>query len=195
MISSVERSPSLVKRYVEQWPDASLRGSWFRVLKRAGVPRGEAQALMSEARPRLGLAAALEVSPDWLAAELPPATAIAWARTEMFDPPDALLWHARGFSSAQAVFVNDLVPLGDERLDEDQCLARERDWRDSGLPPSWVCLCVALDVTIQDAWMILTCAGLEPDLEFRLTEYAAARGADPRSLHVDLAVLLGLEAR
>ena len=161
-------------------------------MEAAGVSRSEILQWMSA--PFHGYTArdVLEMALHWQASGMPLATNIEWAQTGIFDPKDALRWHLAGFDAAQAVFISELVPLGQQRLSFHQCLARETGWRTCGLPPRWVCLCVALDVSIAEAHLLYARAEAERDLEGLLSMYAYMRGADPRALTIDLRQLLGI---
>jgi hypothetical protein len=192
MLQSVAVVPSLRKPWRDRWPDVTDRRLLVHAMEDAGVPREDVLTWMSAPFSGYRAEDVLEVALHWQASVLPLATTIAWAQTGVFEPKDALRWHLKGFDADQAAFINSLLGLGRERLDFDECQAREVDWLSCGLPPRWVCLFVALDVSIPEAHILYARAKREHDLEGLLALYAYLRGADPCTLRIDMPRLLGL---
>ena len=191
MVESTTAAPNQRATCRERWPDAHDCHLLITGMEDAGMAREEIREWLSAPFRGFQAEEVLELALQWQTSPLPLIVVIEWAQTGVFDPNDALRWHRSGFTAAQAVFINTLMPLSAERLDFDQCQAREEAWMSCGLPPRWACLCAALDVSIPAAHALYARAQHERDVEGLLALYANLRGADTHSLEIDLLRVLG----
>lgn len=115
---------------------------------------------------------------DWLATALPAEEAVVWWGAGAVPLPEALAWREAGYDPADAELLEVLLLYGP--LTGDPPGDSVAEWRTSGLPARWACLCVAAGISgcteARSAW---EAALRHPEIAARLTDQALARGVDP----------------
>lgn len=156
----------------------TMSGTALRWVDLGGAPRspGGPRPLDRPQEPRSAAPAAADLA-LWTKAGWDAEDALLWWAHGAFEPGEALLWRNAGFNPVQAQFVDVLV--GYQRLQTPSAMP-SKAWRESELPPHFVCLCVAAGITDIDAARRRHVTGPEAAGPYRaLTEHALAHGLDP----------------
>lgn len=115
----------------------------------------------------------------WVQAGLPECDAVGWWAAGNFSVGHGALWWRAGYSPQQAEFVRALcrhavVPSpGDD-------VSSPAAWRNSGLPPHVVCLCLAAGIrSVAEGRAVSLVLVLRPDMYRVLTDRAMEAGFNP----------------
>lgn len=123
---------------------------------------------------------------EWRTHGLDGADAAAWC-TDGWPPQIATLWHLQGYTPEQARFVEIRLVLATHAWRESNRCAAEPDkpptWRDSGLSPDTVTLCIARGLTrVEQGYALAADMEADPTLRGTLELLADVRGIDLRAM-------------